>query len=55
MVRYGGYVVLPPFGHFFFGGSVSLARVTPLFLSVTGFLSFALLYNILDIHTKRDG
>ena len=32
----GGYVALPPFGHFFFSGSVLLARVTSLFLAVTG-------------------
>ena len=39
----GGCVVLLPFGHFFFSRSVSLARVTPLFLAVVAFLSLSLL------------
>ena len=30
----GGGGDLPPFGHFFFGGLMSLARVTPPFLAV---------------------
>ena len=52
------YVVLPPFGHLVFSGSVSLARVTPLFLAVTGFLSSFFPFvpcNTLDIYTKRNG
>ena len=40
------------FGHFFFSGSVSLVRVTPLYLAVTGFRE---LCNIFDINTERDG
>ena len=44
---------LLPFGHFFFSGSASLARVTALFLAVTVFLSCC--FNTLDINTKRDG
>ena len=40
MPRSGAHVVLAPFDHFFSSGSVPLARVTPLFLAVTGFLSF---------------
>ena len=34
---------------------MSLVRVTPLFLAVTGVLSFVLLLNILDNNTKSDG
>ena len=41
VLRQGGYVVITPFlttfGHLLFSGSGSLARVTPLFLAVTGF------------------
>ena len=55
MVRSGGCVILPPFGHFF--SSVarchSLARVTH--LAVTVFLSFRAVHNILDMDTKTDG
>ena len=41
MARYGVNIVLPPFGHFFVQWlGVTLARVTPLFLAATGFLSF---------------
>ena len=46
----------PLLGTFFFSDSVSLARVTPLFLTTTGFRIRAVgLSNILDTNTERDG
>ena len=51
---YGRGVTL--FWAVFFSGSVSLARVTPMFLAVTGFLSsFRELFNTFDTNSKRGG
>ena len=45
-------LLLPPFGHCFVSGSVSLARVTPQFLAVTG---FQVQFGILHINGKMGG
>ena len=54
MVHGSGVMLsLLPLGHFFIpDGSVSHARVTPLFLAVT---AFRVLIYILDIYTKSGG
>ena len=48
-------MVHPLLATFFFSGSVSLARVTPLFLAVAGFLSFRTVSTFSRPETKRDG
>ena len=47
---------LPSLGHLFFSDSESLARVTPLFLAATGFLSFfRAAITFFSILTRKEG